>query len=395
MTLGVNRSVSGGQCAPRMPYHTSIHYQTQPAGNAGQAPDWIHLLPAGEFFGVDGRGPFRVLDMAALITASMANGKLCLDECHATDTAARMGQPAPARGWIITLDPRADGLWGQVDWTPPGKELMAAQAYRGISPVFDRDAKGNVLRLLRASLTNDPNLTLAALHHQENSVDLTLALRKALGLPETADNAAIVAAVTAQHTAVSMHGAMRKVLGLPDTADAAAMLSALNTQTATVTAHATQIRQIAEAAGAKATDASGLVTELQAVRTNAGSVETMAGKIVSLETELGTIRTAGARSAAETFVDGAIREGKPVMALRDHYVSRHMKDRDGVEKEIGAMISIHAAGGSPPWLERNSGDADVDALSTEEMSVARKMGVDPKEFAKTKKADEARRMGGR
>lgn len=48
------------------------------------------------------------------IRASMAAGKLPVDECHATDKAAPDGRQAPARGWIVQMEVRADGLWGRV-----------------------------------------------------------------------------------------------------------------------------------------------------------------------------------------------------------------------------------------------------------------------------------------
>lgn len=324
------------------------HYVAQPLAAPGQAPEWIHVIPAGTFSGVDGRGPFRVRDAAALITASMADGKLALDENHATDAAAPQGQPSPAKGWMVELQARDDGIWARVEWTPDGRELMANQGYRGVSPVFASDGKGNVQRLLRAALTNNPNLQLRSLHsRQENCVDLS-ALRAALKLPDAADEAAILAAVQANVAAVS--------------------------------AHATQLASIAAAAGAKATDAAGLVTELQAVRANAGNVATMAAQIVGLETQLNQIKAEGARTAATAFIDGAIASGKPIASLRDHYIARHIADAAAVEKEIGALISINA-GGVPPRHDAGGGDE----LSTEEQAVCKKMGQDPKKFAANKK----------
>ncbi|MGG8896324.1 phage protease, partial [Escherichia coli] len=79
-------------------------------------PEWINLLPAGAARTVDGRGPYTVASMAALIAASLQDGqKLPLDENHATDKGAVLGLPAPARGWIVALEAREDGLWGKVE----------------------------------------------------------------------------------------------------------------------------------------------------------------------------------------------------------------------------------------------------------------------------------------
>lgn len=129
-------------------------------------PEWVHLLPAGQVRTVDGRGPYMVANMAALAAASLKGGqKLPIDENHATDKGAVLGLPAPARGWIVALEARSNGLWGKVQWTGPGRKLMQEKAYAGISPVIVHDKANTVALLLRASLTNTPNLQgLATLH---------------------------------------------------------------------------------------------------------------------------------------------------------------------------------------------------------------------------------------
>jgi len=46
--------------------------------------EWVHLLPAGTITTMDGRGPYRVSDAAALIAQSLHQGaKLPIDENHA------------------------------------------------------------------------------------------------------------------------------------------------------------------------------------------------------------------------------------------------------------------------------------------------------------------------
>ena len=131
-------------------------------------PDWVHLTPSGVFRGGDGRGPYRVADAAAVAAASMANGKLPIDENHATDLAAPKGQPSPAMGWIVEMQPRPDGIWGRVEWTKTGHRLMSEAGYRGISPVFLHETDGGTIKkILRAALTNNPNLPqLTALNGQ-------------------------------------------------------------------------------------------------------------------------------------------------------------------------------------------------------------------------------------
>lgn len=132
-------------------------------------PDWVHLLPAGEVRTIDGRGPYRAGDFATLMSASIPAGhKLPLDENHATDLAAPRGGPAPARGWIVELEERADGVWGRVEWTGEGRRIMEDKQYRGVSPVIAHRADGTITAIRRASLTNTPNLTgLVTLHSQQ------------------------------------------------------------------------------------------------------------------------------------------------------------------------------------------------------------------------------------
>jgi phage I-like protein len=319
----------------------------------GTAPEWVHLVPAGTFKGADGRGPWKLVDPAAVITASMQSERLAIDENHSIDLATKSGQPSPARGWIVAMEARADGIWGRVEWTPDGTELLTQKAYRGISPVFEHK-DGVVVRVLRAALTNTPNLTeLATLNTQETGMDLSK-LRQALGLPETADEAAILAAVTA------------------------------NAQT--IAANSAQISAIATAAGLDATTKpDAIVTVLQTQAAAAGDASKLAAKVVTLETELNTMKATGAKAAAVAFVDGAIKAGKPINALRDHYIARHVADAAGVEKEINAMVSINAGG---IVVHNAAGDNDGDEATPHERQVAAKMGVDPKKLVEQRKKRE-------
>ncbi|HUO06432.1 MAG TPA: phage protease [Candidatus Binataceae bacterium] len=172
------------------------------------APEWIELVPAGVFFGRDGRGPFRLDDPASVIAASGAlkmEAGLPVDYDHATDFAAPAGNPAPAAGWIRELTARAGALWGRVEWTVRAAAAIAAHEYRYVSPVFQFDPKnGRVTRLLRAGLTNNPNLYLTAIAAAEISAagaeDMTMdevlnALRALLGLEDAAPTEQVMAAV--------------------------------------------------------------------------------------------------------------------------------------------------------------------------------------------------------
>jgi len=280
---------------------------------------WLHLVPAGEFSGADGRGPYVLENPDEVIARSLQGGKLVMDECHATDRAAPQGLPAPARGWIVELQARPDGIWGRVEWTPTGRQLMAEGAYRGVSPALLARKKSPhvVVQILRAALTNDPNLPLSSLH-SKGQADMALSkdLLQRLGLAEDADEAAIAAAIG-------------KTLDQVET-------------------HAKTIGAIV-AATAAPKDATGdqLVTHLASVAKKAGETGDageLRATIVDLQGRLD--RETGIRTCerAERVVDQAIADGKPIKALRDHYIARHQKDPDGVEKELKAFVSVHSGG---------------------------------------------------
>lgn len=319
----------GGAAAilPGVTHLSALHSE---AGADG-IPEWVHLVPSGTFSGQDGRGPYRLSEPAAVIAASMAAGKLPIDENHATDLAAPRGEPAPARGWIVEMQGRADGLWGRVEWTDSGRALMADQSYRGVSPVFTHDKQGRVTRVLRAALTNTPNLgALATLHTQQDAQMDFPRMRTLLGLPADADEAAIFAAIEARNAAQEQ------------------------------------------------------ATALQAQLTALQAAAIKPDVVVALQAQVATLQAAQARATAVAAIDAAIAAGKPIAPLRDHYIARHMADAASVAAELDKLPSLHA-GGMDKLLSAQAGDDS--GLSAEQMSVARKMGVDPKKLAQQMKGN--------
>lgn len=182
----------------------------------GEVPEWVHLLPAaqGALLTFDRRGPYRIDNAAAVIAASMAadprdGGGLIVDENHASEIAAPSGLPSPSRGRIVAMEARADGIWGQVDWTETGRQLLAEKAYRGISPVIMLDPKDptRILRIKNAALVNYPNLRGLAALNQETSMAFMDQLITALGLQTDASEADVLSAVTARTAAQADAGA--------------------------------------------------------------------------------------------------------------------------------------------------------------------------------------------
>lgn len=322
----------------------------------GQVPEWLHLLPSSQFKGVDGRGPYAAPDLAALIATFNSEGrKLPVDENHSIDLAGKSGHPSPARGWIVELQAREDGLYGRVEWTAEGENLVRGKAYGYLSPVFLHSASKpyRIGKVLRVALTNDPNLDfLTSLHHQQES-DMLEQLRKALGLPETATEAEVLSAISTMH---AEHQAQ--------------------------TALMSKIRTAAGVAADVTGDA--LVTALQA-KAAPSEAETekadLLRQVTSLQSQLTNLATQTARDKATSAIETAIHAGKIVPALKDHMIARHMKNPEEVEAEIKLMPSLNAGGLG--GHRQTDGDP---ALSDEDRQVAAMMGVDEKTFAERAKA---------
>jgi phage I-like protein len=315
---------------------------------ADQAPEWVQLVPAGRSVGVDGRGPYILRDPQAVIAASLKRGRFPLDENHATEIVAKTGGASPARGWVVEMQSRADGLWGRVEWTPEGKALVAGRAYRDLSPaIVVNEADGTVLRVKSVALTNDPNLALASLHHQQGTGMDLAKLRAVLGLPETADEAAILAAATAAHSAVQLHAAERsriaKAAGAPEDANAEAIVVALQSRAAEVPA---TVRQ----------------------------------EMVALQSRVNELTTERAREVAERAVDAAIDAGKPIpTALRQHYIDRHMKDAASVQTELDGLPALNHGGLGG---RRGQLPAGAEGLSGDDVAVTGIFEVTPEAYRK-------------
>lgn len=168
------------------------------------APEWMLLFAAG-WGEVEKSGRFLVDEEAfGLISTEMARrgNDLVVDYEHATIT----GQEAPAAGWVRELkwDP-GQGVLARIDWTEKAAGYLAAGEYKYHSPVFFvRKSDQRVVSVHSVALTNAPKTNnLKAITakmgldgEEESEMDLKVLTQK-LGLPETADEAAVLAAIDA------------------------------------------------------------------------------------------------------------------------------------------------------------------------------------------------------
>lgn len=331
--------------APAAPAH--------PDGQGGAAPDWIELLPAGVFNGRDGRGPFRVEDPADVIAATralaMAAG-LPIDYDHATDFGAPAGRPAPAAGWIVAFAVRAGAVWGRVEWTVRAAAAIAAREYRYVSPVFQFDpASGRVTRLLRAGLTNNPNLYLTAIAA-----------------------AATHAASPEESMMEEFLNKLREVLGLGPDAAPDDVLAA--------------VRDLAADDGA----ADGAAAGSDAAAANARALDparyVAIAEFQKALTELNSMRAERARERAANAVDEATRAGKLVPAQRDWAIAYCAADPAGfgsfVARQPAILGAASAFDSAPPMAPGASGARN--SLGATELAICSQLGVSAADFVRRK-----------
>ena len=227
----------------------------------------IQLFPAGTFAARDGRpGNLRGVNATSWrLTAQDAEAviahwqrtatPLVVDYEHQTQLAAQNGRPAPAAGWITSLEwEEGRGLFAGVDWTDKARAHIRAGEYRYISPVFAFDRQsGAVLRLICAALTNHPALdgmdaASATFTYEEPPMKQILA---ALGLPETADEAAALAALTTLRQERDSAKAQAEAAPDPQKFVAMATFSAVQQEAAQLRDEVAKLKNEAQAAALK------------------------------------------------------------------------------------------------------------------------------------------------
>lgn len=355
---------------------------------AAGAGGWQRILPAGSFSARDGRGPYIVGDRAAM-EAIVAQSRtyhgetdMVVDYDHqALAVMEQSGKTAKAAGWVKGLEVRDDGIWADIEWTAAASASIGAKEYRYLSPVIPHDAKGNVRMILGVSLTNVPAYHIEAFsaaqtspQHRNEDMDKILA---ALGLAKGTSEDAVLAALNALLASVS---AIAAAAGMakdtkPDEIEAAA-LSAIADR-----------KRLVEASGvagdAKIDDA---VAALTALKTKGDPDPTKfvpIDQVSALQSELKALRDDMTDGAAEAAVDKAMKDGKLAPALRGWGIAMFKADKAKFDEFIGA---------APELTERQLKPApkpgeQTAALTAEQSAVAKALGIDPKNYVETLKAE--------
>ena len=328
-----------------------------------EPPDWVHLIPAGTFVGVDGRGPYVLRDPQAVIAASMAHGRdLAVDFDHQLVTKKASGGRAPASGWINALEARADGIWGRVEWTDEAAHAIRKKQYRFLSPVFRFDSQtGEVRSLLNAGLVNDPNLELTAVASADPtgdtmSAELLARLRTAFSLPADVTADVVVTHAQALASSVAAHSAQLKTLAgvmkLAETADGAAIAVAA---------------QELVAAGTAEPDPAKFVPMSQ---------------FTAVSVELATLRQQESGNTAEIAVNSAMTEGKVTPAMKDWALGYARKDASGFQAWRDRAPVIVAPGPSALAAHAAAPPSAVSGMSATDRVVAAQLGISDTDWAK-------------
>jgi phage I-like protein len=239
--------------------------------------------------------------------------------------------PAPAVGWIKQIEVRDNALWGRVEWTADGAATVTSRAYRYLSPVFQYDYQtGEILQIVSAGLTNNPNLEMAALNRTTTeTTDMDKAVLDALGLAATSTAADAVVAINTLKSEKAV---------------------ALNR--------------------AEAPDPERFVPK--------ADHQLALNRITAFETEEKTRR----ESAITAAVDAAVAAGKVAPASKDYHLAACRQD-GGLER-FTAMVGAAPVIAPPSALDRRTPDATPGKLTGEELAMCRMMGTDPEKFAAEK-----------
>ena len=309
-------------------------------------PLWVELLPAGdEVEGRDGR-KWKKSDAGAIVQAFEERGAdLPIDVEHSTELKAPEGEPAPAMGWIKKLELRGEGdeVWGLVEWVGEGRWLVREKSYRYLSPVFVYDKEsGEILELLSAGLTNQPNLKLTALNRAQNQ-------------PEGNDD-------------MALSKAMCQALGIAEDADEATALTAIE-----------QLKTDKATALNRAESPS-----LEKFVPRADYDAAM-NRATTAEQTLADRDQADQDTKIEIAVNAAIEAGKIAPSSKEYHIAA-CRAEGGLE-QFEQFVESAPVIANPSGLDDNPPNAGV-ALNAEEKQAADLMGISHEEFAKAKKEEE-------
>lgn len=316
----------------------ALNYELPQGADA--PPAEMMLIPPGQrSTGRDGRA-WNNRDPAGIIRFFKARAlDIPVDIEHATELKGPKGEAAPAMAWVKSLEARQDGsVWGTMEWTPKGAEMVMNREYRYYSPaiIFDKNTM-NILGIKSVGLTNTPNFAVPALNRADNPQGGTPMeleqLLASLGLPAGTTFAAAlnhIAKMKSDH-AIALNQAQNPSLDL--FVPRAEYATALN----------------------RATEA---------------------------EAELTSIKTAAVEVAINTEIDSALAAGKITPATRDYYVAQ-CRQEGGLDR-FKDFVKVAPAIATDTGLDGRKLQDGV-ALNAEEKALCLAMNISEEDYLKANK----------
>ena len=237
----------------------------------------------------------------------------------------------------MELQERNGAIWGRAEWNATGKQLIGERAYRYLSPVIIyQPSSGTIVGLTSVGITNQPNLKLPALNHEQGAdapeeITMLKAILAALALPEN----------TTETEAVSKIASLRSEL-------TTAMNRAENPSLEKFVPRADF-----DAALAKATNAEQQLKQI---------------KIEQLET------------AVNTAISQALKEGKITPATAEYHRAQ-CRQEGGLER-FTAYCAAAPSIGDASDLGKKDVEEQTKAMNAEQQQVAAMFGNSAEDLAK-------------
>lgn len=130
---------------------------------------WNMLLPAGDVIDCrDGRS-YQNPDPQAIVDAYNADPiEIMVDTNH---DSVWTGYDPAAHGWVKEMELREGAIWGEIEWTDRGVEVLSRKHFRYLSPAFLERPEGVITAIVSLGLVNQPAMTMPAVARAETGSD--------------------------------------------------------------------------------------------------------------------------------------------------------------------------------------------------------------------------------
>lgn len=289
--------------------------------------EWVMLAPLGDHphaLGIQRFTPVAIQNMANRFNGLLGklgrlfSGAPTFEGHH--DVEPDKYPNSKSYGWIMSLDPRADGLWGRMVWTPEGRQMLQNGAFKFVSPVFIGKPIGHQngqtifdpVAFKSLALTNEPNLPLPPLANNKDHMETITSL---LELSNEASADQILGAVRILKNSVlsPQSSELKAALTLPPDATADQILEAARTLRA-------QNETLANQQAARDTE----------FATLQNSLSTQNSALSTVQSERDGHRTA----RIELILANAIEKGRITLAQRDEWKTKLEADLASAEAAL-------------------------------------------------------------